>query len=81
MENNELVVESTVEGVKINLDYSCWNCRNSNRGWDGKNHSTPKTPETRKEDGTCSVCDGSGFLLTDAGEILKEFIKRHLEAK
>ena len=62
--------ESDLAELIQSLDQECWSCRD---------HGEPIEPRVKKEgfSGKCSICDGSGFILTDGGEVLLKFIRRH----
>lgn len=51
----------------IYLDELCWSC---NSPITGKDHGV------FEEDGSCSICGDFGFVLTDAGKALLEFVKQ-----
>ena len=50
----------------VSLDTECWSC-DRNR----------KTPEFKKDDGTCEQCNGIGYTLTNVGEAIIKLVKRH----
>lgn len=49
------------------LDGPCWSCFGG----------LANPPSMSDESGTCAICDGSGYTLTEAGEALLEFLGRH----
>ena len=53
---------------KIRLDELCWNC-------DGGTHYTDVN--FVDVNGVCEPCNGTGYILTDAGSSIMELIERH----
>jgi hypothetical protein len=62
------MAQINIGGSTIVLDEECWSCT---RTKDGK-------PLMMEEDGTCSICHGEKFILTEAGQRVIDFVRRHI---
>lgn len=54
----------------VSLDTGCWNCARTGRANEKNTY--------RMDDGSCEICKGKGFQLTDEGEAIIALVKRHL---
>lgn len=63
--------EGEAKALIVMLDGTCWSCRDL--------QGEAVNPSLQDDDGKCSVCDGSGYALTEAGTALLEFVRRHAQ--
>ena len=54
---------------EIELDDECWCCEGS---------SCTPSESWRNEDGTCQICNGTGFKLTGQGQAIIDLVARHI---
>lgn len=64
----EKSIKIKVLNNEVFLDCECWNC-------EGKEPSN----SSKNEEGNCEYCNGTGFIPTDNGREILNFIKRHLK--
>jgi hypothetical protein len=66
----------------INFEEACWSCTDSyNRDYDSDKRTYFKKdepPSMKNDSGGCDICNGSGLVLTEAGNELIDFIKRRM---
>lgn len=60
------LTEAELIDIFQSLDNKCWSCGNN-----------IKIPSIKEEDGTCSICEGTGYSLNDIGRLLIKFLNRH----
>jgi DnaJ-class molecular chaperone len=54
--------------MKLELEEQCWNCGGDGTDWDSETGKT--TP--------CRVCHGKGYTISQDGQAILDFIKKHL---
>ena len=51
---------------QLELDVQCWSCA-----------AGARNPSLTNPDGSCEVCDGVGYTVTNQGQTVLDFIARH----
>jgi len=61
-------IKAKILNNEVDLDIECWSCDAGRKSPD---------PSYTKEDGTCSYCSGTGYLLTELGRSVMALVERH----
>lgn len=59
---------------RVMLEEACWSCK----GETGVVRHRSGSQDYPYEDGSCCICHGLGATLTEAGEMIIQFLKRHI---
>jgi hypothetical protein len=62
--------QAEITAIIAGLDKPCWSCRD-------RSGRMRRIPEMTVDGQTCSICDHSGYTLTDSGRALVEWLRRH----
>ena len=54
--------------IPMDLENLCWNCEGTGVTTDNR---------FKNDDGKCDQCDGTGYIRTDFGNAVLDFMQRH----
>lgn len=63
-------ISAEILNNRVALDELCWCC-------EGEGRPMPKNETFALKDGSCEICKGVGYTLTDLGYEIIRLVKRH----